>query len=266
MRKVAAVLSLSVSAFSLAAACGQSPNHSPTTGSSERPVADLTQRVVAGPVDPDPRVGAIFLGGGDLHTCTGSILQSAGSDLMLTAAHCLSGDFKSTTFVPGFAGNAAPENVWTVGTVYFDPRWLDAQDPHADFAIARLTRPDGGTVDQHLGSGLSLGAAPAPGSRISVMGYPAGVGGTPIGCQASTGVTADGYPSLPCTGLVDGTSGAPWIMGSTVTGLIGGLDAGGCEEKISYSAPLDEHINKLLDRAEAGGPGDTAPAGVDTEC
>ena len=47
---------------------------------------------------------------------------------------------------------------------------------------------------------------------------------------------------------------------------VGGLDAGGCEDKISYSAPLDEHITQLLARAEAGGPGDTAPAGMDTDC
>ena len=66
--------------------------------------------------------------------------------------------------------------------------------------------------------------------------------------------------------MVGGTSGAPSIIGSTVTGLIGGLDAGGCEDKISYSAPLDEHITQLLARAEAGGPGDTAPAGMDTDC
>lgn len=260
MRNVAAVVGVAIAA----AACGQAPHRS-DTHTSEKPVTDLTPRVVAGPVDPDPRVGAIFLGGGDLHTCTGSVLQAGGRDFMLTAAHCLSGDIKSTTFVPGFAGDAAPEGVWTVDTIYFDPRWLAAKDPHADYAIARLTRPDGESGEQHLGLGLSLGAAPAPGSRISVMGYPAGVGGTPIGCQANTGIT-DGYPSLPCSGLVDGTSGAPWISGSTVSGLIGGLDGGGCEEEVSYSAPLDEHIAQLLARAQAGGPGDTAPSATDPGC
>jgi hypothetical protein len=37
----------------------------------------------------------------------------------------------------------------------------------------------------------------------------AGVGVAPIGCQASTGITANGYPSFQCAGLVVGTSGAP---------------------------------------------------------
>ena len=276
MRTLAAVVSLSVGLAMLLPACGHSPSHTPVTSASQKPLANPTQqgvaglvdpdqRVVAGPVDPDRRVGAVFLGGGDLHTCTGSVLHSTGGDLMLTAAHCLGGDIKSTTFVPGLAGNAAPDDVWTVDAVYLDPRWVAAKDPHADYAVARISRAAGESVEATVGSGLSLGTAPAPGSRISVMAYPAGVGGMPIGCQASTSIT-DGYPSLPCAGLVDGTSGAPWISGSTVTWLIGGLDGGGCGEHVSYSPPLDDHTAQLLARAEAGGPGDTPPAVVDDEC
>ncbi|MGH3596972.1 MAG: serine protease, partial [Mycobacterium sp.] len=63
-----------------------------------------------------------------------------------------------------------------------------------------------------------------------------------------------------------GTSGAPWISGSTVVGVIGGLHGGGCAENLSYSAPFDEHITELLARAEAGGPGDAPPAALDDDC
>ena len=42
-------------------------------------------------MDPDRRVGAIFLDGADEHVCTGSVLHSAGGNLVLTAAHCLAG-------------------------------------------------------------------------------------------------------------------------------------------------------------------------------
>lgn len=264
MRIMAAAVGLSISFAIVLPACGH-PNHVRSDGASEKPVGELVQRVVAGPVDPDRRVGAVFIAGGDVHTCTGSVLHSTGKDLMLTAAHCVGGNPKSMTFVPGFAGSAAPADVWTVDTVYLDARWVAAKDPHADYAIARVSRAAGGLVEESAGSGLSLGKAPAPGSRISVMGYPAGVGGLPIGCQASTDVT-DGYPSLPCSGLVDGTSGAPWISGSTVTGLIGGLNGGGCAQHISYSPPLDDHIAQLLARAEAGGPGDTVSPGINDDC
>ncbi len=263
MRAVAALLCLSVSLAVVAVGCSQSPNHRRSTSAGG--VGDPAPSIMAKPVDPDPRVGAVFLGGGDLHTCTGSVLQSAGHDLMLTAAHCLSGDVSATTFVPGFAGSAEPANVWALQTVYFDPRWLAAKDPHADYVIARLARPDGAPADRHLSSGLLLGGAPAPGTQVSVVAYPAGAGGMPIGCLAGTGIT-HGFPSLPCAGLVGGTSGAPWLMGSTVIGVIGGLDGGGCDEKISYSAPLDEHVSQVLARAEAGGPGDTAPDDIDSGC
>jgi hypothetical protein len=76
---------------------------------------------VAGPVNPDPRVGPIFLAGDILHICTGSVVHSSTGDLILTAAHCLAEGFPAT-FVPGFANAAAPSNVWTIDAVYLDPR------------------------------------------------------------------------------------------------------------------------------------------------
>ncbi len=262
---MAAVLGVAVSLALLLSACGQPARPAATSTAREQRASRTVSQVVAGPVAPDPRVGAVFLGGGDLHTCTGSVLHSSGGDLVLTAAHCLGGN-SPPTFVPGFAGQAAPDDIWTVDAVYLDPRWVSGRDPHADYAIVRVSRTAGGSVEAQAGSGLSLGNAPAPGSQVRVTAYAAGLGGTPIGCQASTGITADGYPSLPCAGLVDGTSGAPWISGSTVIGLIGGLDGGGCGEELSYSAPFDQHIAQLLARAEAGGPGDAAAPDFDDGC
>ena len=205
------------------------------------------------------------MGGGDLHTCTGSVLHSASGNLVLTAAHCLAPGVPST-FVPGFARKATPADLWTVDALYLDPGWITAQDPRADYAIARVSRAEGGSVEAEVGSAFSLGAAPARGSRISVIGYPAGVGGMPIGCQNSTGIADGGYPSLPCEGMANGTSGAPWISGSRVVGLIGGLHGGGCAENLSYSPPFDQHISDLLARAEADGPADAPPAGYNDEC
>ncbi|MCV7257046.1 trypsin-like serine peptidase [Mycobacterium shimoidei] len=248
--------------------CEHPPNTldaSPTISPSQRHVTDIAVQGPAAPVPPDPRVGAIFLGAGDLHTCTGSVLHSAGGDLVLTAAHCLAAGI-NTTFVPGFSGAAAAPDVWTVDAAYFDPRWLANRDPHADYAIARVSRPEGGTIEAAAGAGVALGTAPKAGTQIRVVGYPARVGGGPVGCQAGTNVTEDGYPALPCSGLVDGTSGAPWLIGSTVSGVIGGLDGGGCDDNVSYSAPFDEHIAALLARAEAGGPGDRAPNALSGQC
>jgi hypothetical protein len=246
----------------LLAGCGHQAQSAPVTSHT---VADSANHDIAGPVRPDPRVGAFFLSGTDLHACTGSVLHSAAGNLVLTAAHCLSAG-GPVKFIPGFARTAAPEDVWAVEALFFDPRWLAGKEPMADFAIARVGRPAGGSIEAVVGSALTLGSRPAPGTEISVIGYPAGVGGLPVGCQATTGLNAGGFPELPCAGLVDGTSGAPWISGSSVTALIGGPHGGGCAEDLSFSPPFDSNITRLLVRAEEGGPGDAPPGGFDDQC
>jgi hypothetical protein len=219
----------------------------------------------ARPVPPDPKVGAVFGGGASLHTCSGAVLDSSRGDLILTAAHCVA-DGVDATFVAGFNNEAAPENSWHIDAVYLDPRWVQNQDPMADFAIARVSRDAGGTIKAQTGGGLMLGSAPKPGTVVVVTGYPMGDGGGPVGCRAATAQATQGFPSLPCGGVVDGLSGAPWVAGSTVTGLVGGLDGGGCHDESSYSPPFDDAITGLLTRAEAGGPADAAPTVFDDGC
>jgi hypothetical protein len=246
-------------------ACGHQSRAVPMTSTPQSAMVNAANQVIAAPVNPDPRVGAVFLGDADLHACTGSVLHSAAGNLVLTAAHCLTPGVPAT-FVPGFARNATPGDFWTVDVLYLDPRWVAAKDPLADYAIARVSRAAGGSVESQVGRALSLGAAPAPGSRVNVVAYPAGVGGLPVACQVSTKMADGGYPELPCVGMAAGTSGAPWISGTTVTGVIGGLHGGGCAENVSYSPPFDQHITALLARAEAGGPGDAPPGAYDDEC
>lgn len=218
---------------------------------------------VAEPVSPDPRIGALFPGDGPVHTCSASVLDSARGDLILTAAHCLADDLDAT-FVPGLreGDDTAPDR--RVEAAYFDPRWLDDQDPRADFAILRVA---GGALasPHHGGSGVRVGAAPPPGTTVTVRGYAAGSDATPIGCHATTGQDA-GFPELPCDGVVAGFSGAPWTVGSTVVGLVGGLQGGGCAADVSYSPPFDASLRRLLARAEAGGPGDEPPPPADDGC
>lgn len=225
----------------------------------------LSTPAKAEPVQPDPLVGAVFLGDGTTHSCSGAVLDSTGGDLILTAAHCIA-DGVDATFVAGFNNEAAPEDVWHVDAVYLDSRWVENQDPMADFAIARVSRDSGGTIQAQAGGGLRLGFAPKAGTVVTVTGYPMGDGGGPVGCRAPTAKETKGFPSLPCEGIVGGLSGAPWVTGSTVTGLIGGLDGGGCQDESSYSPPFDEAITRLLARAEAGGPADDVPTVFDDDC
>lgn len=248
-----------------AASCARSgPAEHPSTAGS-LPPEPATAPATAQPVQPDPEVGAVFLGDGSFHTCSGAVLDSAGGDLILTAAHCLA-DGVNATFVAGFNKDAAPENVWHLDATYLDPRWVQNQDPMADFAIARVSRESGGTIQAQVGGGLTLGSAPKRGTVVTVTGYPMGDGGGPIACRAPTATATQGFPSLLCKGLVAGFSGAPWISGSTVTGLVGGLDGGGCQDESSFSPPFDDAITGLLSRAEAGGPADDPPTVFNDGC
>lgn len=213
----------------------------------------------------DPLVGAIFRGDPGFHVCTGAVLHSTDGDLILTAAHCLDGD-EPATFAPGLSDVPGPAGTWAVDAVYLDPRWVEGHDPAADFAIARVSRDGAVSLESVVGTGLVLGDTPAPGTVVATLGYAAGVGGAPVGCTAAAGAGADGYPSLTCSGFPDGTSGSPWRVGSTVVGLIGGLDAGGCTEHVSYSPPFDGRLDELLRRAEDGGTADEPPEVVEGGC
>jgi hypothetical protein len=260
MRVLAAVLVALLLASM--AGCGKGSPPPEPRATSPTPTATAMS---AAPVPPDARVGALFLGAGDLHTCTAGVLDSKAGDLVLTAAHCVAEDI-DTTFVAGFKDTADPADVWRVDAIYLDPRWVQNQDPVADFAILRVVRDAGGTVEAETGGGLTIGTAPKPGTQVTVTGYGLGVGGGPIGCKTATELAPGGFPSLPCGGLIGGTSGSPWTIGSTVTGLVGGLDGGGCDENISYSPPFDDGVVALLARAEEGGPSDAAPAVFDDDC
>ncbi|MCW2514521.1 MAG: Trypsin [Mycobacterium sp.] len=263
MRHAGVVLLAAMAA--MATSCGDpaAPQGRSSTASSWAETESPT--VTAGPVDPDPRIGAIFLGGQSLHTCTGSVLHSTTGDLILTAAHCMA-DGIDASFVPAFTESAEPQDFWHIDAVYLDPRWVSTQDPMADFAVARVSRPGSGTVEPAVGGGLTLGSAPKVGTDVVVTGYALGEGGAPIGCAAHMAALEHGYPSIRCGGLVDGTSGAPWLSGSTVVGVTGGLEGGGCQENVSYAPPFDDAIKQLVARAEAGGPADDAPTAFEDAC
>ncbi|BBX70775.1 trypsin-like serine peptidase [Mycolicibacterium psychrotolerans] len=219
----------------------------------------------AHPVSPDSRVGAVFLDTDGIHVCSASVLSSAVADLILTAAHCVA-DGVDATFVPGYSDSRPAEPGRHLDAVYLDPRWLRDQDPAADYAIARVSRGDGPALQTIAVGGLRLGPAPAPGTAVTVVGYGYGVGGGPTACTVATAAPREGFPAVHCDGIVAGFSGAPWIAGSTVVGLIGGLDGGGCLDEVSYSPRFDGALPALMARAEAGGPADTPPAAFDDGC
>lgn len=207
-------------------------------------------------------VGPLFPAGlGSGHTCTASVIVSADHDLILTAAHCLSGDVTGWVLAPGYRSGATPYGAWEVTAAYLPQQWTASQDPQHDYAILRVAHQErGGSsvgVEDVTGSQLLL-AAPTDGLNVTAVAYNAGTDDLPISCTAVL-TTTDGFPTFGCDGYVGGSSGSPWLAGDVVVGLIGGLHQGGCDDDTSYSPAFTTDIYLLWLRAAAGGGGDTAP-------
>ncbi|MFN2559977.1 MAG: serine protease [Jatrophihabitans sp.] len=212
-----------------------------------------------------PSVGPLFfpslLGLGPAlglpHTCSASVVHSAGRNLVLTAAHCVFGTGLGFEFAPGFHDGVSPYGVWTVQRVYVDPAWTASQDPQHDVAVLQVGPRSGQQLEDRTGA-ARLGVAPATGTPVTVDGYVAGSGGRPITCTGPVYYTA-GFPSFDCAGYAAGVSGGPWLTGNHVVGVVGGLHQGGCTDSTSYSPAFGADVTALLARAESGAGGDVAP-------
>ena len=225
----------------LATACSPPPiKADPRTG--DVGTVNAGAAAVPGP-RPDSRVGAVFLGSDSVHTCSGAVLDSLAGNLIITAAHCLDSSVEAT-FAPGYRGGV-PGDFWHIDAVYLDPRWVRGQDPAADFAIARVSHGGAATTEtlEHR------------------------AGGGQVSCSGPTSRPDRGFPALRCPGLVDGTSGSPWVSGNEVRGVVGGLQGGGCSSnELSYSSPFDVQVQVVYQRAQEGGPADRATGAPDDGC
>jgi hypothetical protein len=210
-----------------------------------------------------PTVGALFRAGvRGGHGCSGGVVASPGRDLVITAAHCISGTGQGVVFAPGFHDGQAPYGTWPVTAAFADPGWVTSQDPRRDFVFLRVApHLVDGRLQQigDLVGGDRIGLAPRPGELIRPIAYPNG-SDDPISCTAGTHY-ARGFPAFDCHGYVGGTSGGPWLTPAggagagagtrTVRGVIGGLHHGGCTESTSYSSPFDDATLDLYARATA---------------
>jgi V8-like Glu-specific endopeptidase len=217
-----------------------------------------------------PTTGPLYIGTSTIHICTASVVSSPTQNLVITAAHCVfGGSGRGMTFVPGSVNGSEPYGRWTVVAAYADPAWIHHHDPLVDIAILKVA-PDqifGASLQvQQVTGGNKLIAAPATIGQVQLPAYAAGVGGWPFSCLATAHRTGR-YPTVTCSGgYVLGTSGAPFIQGSNVLGVIGGLQGGGCLPTTEYSSPFNAATIALLNRAASGAAGDTLPAAGSDGC
>jgi V8-like Glu-specific endopeptidase len=208
-----------------------------------------------------PAVGALFTtSGGRLadHFCTASVVHSRSGDLLLTAAHCLTGKpigRGGIVFVPAFHDGQAPYGAWRITAVFVDSAWSSRHDPDDDVAFLQAGRP-GSQIEQATGAErLGIGLPP---QQVRVIGYPDGAA-RPITCQAPARGFGARQLVFDCDGYADGTSGGPFLAHvskatgrGTVIGVIGGYQQGGDTPDVSYSIRFLANVAALYKTASRG--------------
>lgn len=240
------------------------PTSSAGTGAKPVPTSSASTGVRA--------IGALFMNSRAQHFCTSSVVDSAHGDVLITAAHCVSGTGANMVFAPGYHDGVSPYGRWRVTGVHLAPGWLKSRDPHDDFAFLTVApqmikgRLEG--IEQVTGA-YQLGGLPRSGAAITVTGYPAGSDDKPISCRTTVFFTG-AFPSFDCRGYVDGTSGSPWLVhtasGTSVVGVIGGKNQGGCVDSRSYSPPLTQDARRAYLRAADHDAPDVAPGPAGDGC
>ncbi len=197
-----------------------------------------------------PYVGALFhTSNGTLgsHFCTASVVSSPKGNLVITSAHCMSGESPSSVvFAPGYANGKFPFGTVGITAVYTNLAWSANHNIDDDVAILRLS-----TAIQGRTSALTLVTGDGP-RTTKVIGYPDGKS-EPVECTTgATWFTRNHQMKFVCGGYPDGTSGGPWIISKTdVYGVIGGYQQGGIKSWISYSPYFGGNIRTLYDDAVA---------------
>lgn len=210
-----------------------------------------------------PAVGALFTtsqGKLGSHFCSASVVNSPAGDLVITAAHCVTGVSGTIAFVPGYNGGASPYGVWTVTGVYVDQAWRSSADPHDDVAFLKVGQSWSSVPVEDVTGAEQLGtSAPSAKELAEVIGYPSS-SGQPITCRNWLKTPMEGQLEFDCGGYTNGTSGGPFLVQvsrkngqGTVIGVIGGYEQGGHTPDVSYSAVFGANVAALYRSAVSGG-------------
>jgi V8-like Glu-specific endopeptidase len=256
---IAAVSLLSGRSASGSSASGTGRSQSAAAGV---PVLQFGQSMATGQAfDGVPAVGALFTevnGQLGTHFCTASVVHSTAGDLVVTAAHCVSGRSGPVAFVPGYANGHAPYGIWLVSHVYTDSAWQATANPDDDVAFLRLANSSNGAPIEDVTGAEQLGIGTAPGQTVRVIGYPDGAD-QPVWCDGVAKSFTATQLVFDCGGYPDGTSGGPFLADvntatgrGTIVGVIGGYEQGGDTPSVSYAATFGSAVAALYATAEAG--------------
>ncbi|MFJ7899187.1 FG-GAP-like repeat-containing protein [Streptomyces sp. NPDC096198] len=220
-------------------------------------------------------VGALYSGNApQTHSCTASVVDSPGHDLILTAGHCMNAH---GMFVPQYDGRKSaatqPFGVFPVQEWFRDSHWAADKSVNSDldFAFARVGTYHGKKVQDVVGAN-TVARTPGFTGKVNVIGYPMAAydkADQAVSCPVGTTALAGfNQMRIDCAGMWGGVSGGPWfskvdLSGTgtgTIVGNIGGWNAGGpavpasdpLYNRISYSPVYDDRFFQLYGDAQSG--------------
>ncbi|MEU9143835.1 trypsin-like peptidase domain-containing protein [Streptomyces sp. NPDC048349] len=229
--------------------------------------------------DGVPVAGRLFLvKGGGSYFCTASVVASPGRNLVLSAAHCLTGsDTRQVAFVPRYTrARPQPYGMFPVvrdaagrSRIWIDPRYRSQGPDRAatlDVAFAQVGPDSRGRPVQDVvgGNRLVTGAGYAH-RQVTLIGHPASAARPRVCVNRTVKFTSrdaripGSFLRIACTGYPGGTSGGPFLARydartgtGDVVGVIGGWKTGGDTADTSYSSYFGRQIRKLYEKAVAG--------------
>lgn len=210
--------------------------------------------------------GRIFFqktGSEDFYSCSGTVVQSRGHNLIFTAGHCVfdlgTASFNERiTFVPAYRDGQAPFGQFPAKLRYTTSGWVAGSGSGHDIGAISVAEP---VQDLVGGRPIDFDFDPRSRPRVSIFGYPALPAPTydgekPIVCDAAfvhginTG-TPRSLAASPCD-MEQGSSGGGWInsngyLVSVVTHGYCSTDPRACG--IIFGPRLGDNAAKIYRRA-----------------
>jgi V8-like Glu-specific endopeptidase len=158
--------------------------------------------------------------------CSGSLVNSPGKDLVITAGHCVYGTsggeipagetwHRNWVFAPDYANGTAPYGYWTSRQLWTLTGYYNNGDEQDDLGAALLNANGSGVKAVNLLGGQGYSWNDGTSQYVYVLGYPAAApfnGQTLQYCNGTDGFDVFIWmEGLNCN-LTGGASGGPWLI------------------------------------------------------
>ncbi|WP_241740869.1 trypsin-like serine protease [Streptomyces sp. L2] len=205
------------------------------------------------------------------HSCSASVVDSPGRNLILTAAHC--GGGHHSVFVPNYDNSktlaAQHYGFFRVDKWFTDPRYdrpnTKDRTSDLDFSFAALAdSAKGAKVQNAVGGANRLVRTPSFNNDVTMVGYPKKAHDSAdraVRCPTQTWALPHLYQiQAVCHGMYGGTSGGPWFSKvdwakgtGDIIGNVGGYNGGGNDANVdwlTYSPVHGDQFFRLYDDAK----------------